>query len=119
MVRIFMSRGNLAAGVVILALLAGAGGLADRTVSNCRTAATVPTSDTVEHIRKRARSTHAYRASAPTIAGVSQPRKRNGLVAVAYQPSTTGDIHPRKRSRHSTVSAASSSMPARANASCA
>lgn len=116
MVGTFVNRGTLAAGVVTLALVAGAVGLATPTTGNCRSAATT-TAVPDGHVRAKVRPAYATRADASTMD--TRAKSRPVSATSSRLLSATADTQPRRKNRPAPTAAANGVLPAGAPYACA
>lgn len=100
MVGTIVNRGALAAGVVTLALLAGAIGFAGPTAQDCLSAAAAQPAGQVEPVRARVRPAHAMRAGGAALDGAAHPRARSRPVsATSGRPLAAADAPLPRRIR--------------------
>jgi hypothetical protein len=119
MVGTFVNRGALAAGVVTLALLAGAIGLAGPTAQDCLSAAAAQPEGQVEPVRARVRPAYAMRAGGAALDGAAHPRARSRPVsATSGRPLAAADAQLPRKIRPGPGSA-TTALPAGAPYACA
>lgn len=121
MVGTIVNRGTLAAGVVTLALLAGAIGFARPTAQDCLSTAAMQPTGAVEPARAKVRPAYAMQTVGSTVDGAAYPRARNRPVSATsgHAPAATTNAPHRSRSRPVSASATKDVLPARAASACA
>jgi hypothetical protein len=116
----FVNRGTLGAGVVALALIACAVGLAGP-AGECLSAGAAEPQGRVETVRARVRPAYAMQTVGSTVDGAAQPRTRNRPVSATsgHAAAAATNAAHRSRSRPVSASAAKDVLPARAASACA